>query len=72
MKPIIQSREDRMVDQGSRADEAESVQDLVSVNGHPVRDIIDYYIVSSPETSLVVQRPSGERVEDNDYDPARA
>ena len=76
MKPIIQSRAKiAWVDQGSRADEAgiRPGDLLVSVNGHPVRDIIDYeYHVSSPETSLVVQRPSGERVEvvfSNDYDP---
>ncbi|MDD2201920.1 MAG: DUF512 domain-containing protein [Firmicutes bacterium] len=76
MKPIIQSRARiAWVDQGSRADEAgiRAGDLLISVNGHPIRDIIDYeYHVSSFETKLVIQRPSGERVEivfNNDYDP---
>lgn len=76
MKPIIQSRARvAWVDEGSRAAEAgiRPGDVLVSVNGHPIRDIIDYeYHVSSSETRLVLERPSGERVEvvfNNDYDP---
>ena len=76
MTPIMQPRARiTQVDEGSRADAAGICPGdvLVSVNGHPIRDIIDYeYHVSSFTTRLEIEKPDGSMltaVFNNDYDP---
>ncbi|HBK61154.1 MAG TPA: hypothetical protein DDZ84_10240 [Firmicutes bacterium] len=62
------------VEPGSRAELAgiASGDTLISINGHSVRDIIDYqYHVASPSVHLEVTRPDGSAFGvtiDNDYD----